>query len=692
MSTRVLPGVYTTINDLSSLPEGSTSLTVGYVLKANRGPIGKCQVVTSSTDFLTKYTFSGKPKTTDDWAYFSILKDLAYTNTLYVSRAANGALYGGLVAKSETSLGNILSISKEDKKIVVSGDVSDIVSASDIVRVFNASTALDGRYTVVSAVYASPITTITISETPSISYTYSAGTHPTAYKTQQPKPLTNILIGEIISVSTSAKTFTLSGDETDYVLAGDRIQVRSSEVNNGYYTVVSRVFTEGTSGQPGTTVIAVSETVASAIVDGDIYKNSIENPEGYTFASDDLFLITGVDQGAYNSDIEIEIVSTAESPNDLTESNVFTITVYDSTTNTQLESFMVSRNTEAKATDGTNLYIEEVINGNSAHIYVYNNTDVASTFLPCDTTSNVLLGGGYDGDTVSTGDMITALDYYSDKTIPISILANGSTESADFQEAMIALAESRQDIFCFLNSRLVDEKATLNSTKANNIIAYKKETLASTSYYAAMYANHPKVSDSFNSRKVQIGADAVAIAGWLNIINTKGYPYAYAGTIDGQVNSATTDWKIGDQSGEAALLNNASINYIAYDPKEGSYYMQSQNTLQIANSAFRNVGVMLNVLNIKEQFISLFKPYLQKPITTALRTQILNQGNDTMKLMVDQGRVTAYAFQDTSTATDLSDNTLRYLLTLAPTPYAQKIYLVMNIVNQTFDFSILQSV
>ena len=39
----------------------------------------------------------------------------------------------------------------------------------------------------------------------------------------------------------------------------------------------------------------------------------------------------------------------------------------------------------------------------------------------------------------------------------------------------------------------------------------------------------------------------------------------------------------------------------------------------------------------------------------------------------------------------MSNNTLRYVLALALTPYAQNIYLVMNVVNQMYDFSILQS-
>ena len=242
----------------------------------------------------------------------------------------------------------------------------------------------------------------------------------------------------------------------------------------------------------------------------------------------------------------------------------------------------------------------------------------------------------------------------------------------------------------FLNSRKVDEKATNPSDKAQNVVKYKKETLAATSFYGCMYAPHVKTSDTYNLRQVEIGCDGVAIAGWLNVLNTLNYPYVYAGPQNGQVTGVTCDWKIGDMSGEALALNDASVNYIAYDGKVGRYYMQSQNTLQIANSSMRNIGTVLNVLDIKENLTNYLKEFIQMPITVSLRRDIIDTVNDYLGPMVGT-RFSGYAFQDVSSDFDIADNTLRYLLTIAPTPYAQKIYLVMNIVNATFDFSILQS-
>ena len=45
---RKLPGVYTSLYDMSTLPEGEANLTVGYVLRANRGKVGEAVLMFST--------------------------------------------------------------------------------------------------------------------------------------------------------------------------------------------------------------------------------------------------------------------------------------------------------------------------------------------------------------------------------------------------------------------------------------------------------------------------------------------------------------------------------------------------------------------------------------------------------------------------------------------------------------------
>lgn len=727
--TRVLPGVYGSIFDNSQLPEGQGVLTVGYALACKKGTVGEPFLVVSPTDFLEKTTFSGKPPINGDPTYTTILKVLQQTNQVYISRVATNPLYGGLVVKRDFLLGDVAKIediSEYDAqtgevlnpltKITLIGQAQVDLVEGNIVRLYGTDTD-DGRYKVIAIETVEGNTEITVSATLNSALALT-GLVVELYKTQQPLALNKELIGEIKGIDNDVTIerlpyteLHLAGNVAPYALQGDQVRITGSGEDDGLHIVYDAQYDE----ELNETIITLKGKLPQPYIEStgtvvELYRDSIADPESYKFKEEDLFLICGKDQGAYNGDIQVNIISTAESPELLAESDTMQITVYNAQSGQQLgNSFLCSRDESARSIAGEPLYIEQVINGNSEYIRVLNNTLVDETLLPCNTvqpvtdnegnitgymTGDARLGGGSDGETIyanSSTAFISALEGFKDKTIPVSILGNGWCEENDYQQTLLSIAEDRLDCFAFLNSRKVDEQSPSNGTKATNIVKYKKGVLGSTTYMATMYAPHVTAVDTLNQRKVELGAEAVAIPGWLGIINTKGYPYAYAGYDDGAVTGVTTKWKIGDQSGEAQTMNDASVNYIAYDARDGVYYMQCQNTLQIANSALRNVGTVLNILDIKETFMRYFKPFIQKPITPELRGLILDGGRQQVKLYVDQRRITNGVLQDVSTDLDISNNTLRYILTIAPTPYAQVIYLVMNIVNQTYDFSILQS-
>ena len=698
MATRLLPGVYGSINDLSQLPEGATSLNVGYVVQSERGKLNEWGLVTSPTDFLTKYTFSGQPKQTDDPTIHSILKVLAQTNTLYVVRAANNPLYGGALIKKAKDYGTITKVSKEDETITIEG--TEFPEIGEIVMI-TGTNIVDG-YFIVKEVNGSTITV-----TGDITEDYQ-GTSEEAKLVRSPiVPISQVKIGEIFSTSPEENAFYLDGNVSVKFTQGDIVTIKGSSDtgyvnNNGDFKVVSAEFNLETNK----TKLIVEEDVVEGN-DGFVYFNSLVNPEAFEnfFEEDDLVLLTGIDQGEYNGKLAYTILSSVDNPDSLVYHkgakgifenpcpfDTLQLGIINTETNEVLETFLFSRDPEAEAIDGSLLYIDDVLSA-SAYIKAINNK--ANIDMPDSTLSGtpVQASGGSNGEPVTPADLVRALTAFEDKTVPISILGNGCSPEAEspiFQQALVELAVTRKDLFVFLNSRKSDEKATLPSVRAQNIVDYKKNTLANTSFYGCMYAPHVKTPDIFNSREVEIGTDGVAIAGWLNVINNLSYPYAFAGPRNGLVSGVTSNWKIGDMSGEAEILNDASINYVAYDGRVGRYYMQCQNTLQIANSSMRNIGTVLNVLDIKETLMTDLKEYLQLPITDDLRRDILDSVNDYLSPMVGN-RFYNYAFQDITTDVDVANNTLRYLLTISPTAYSQRIYLSMNIVNATFSFSILQS-
>lgn len=607
MATRELPGAYISLNDLSQYPEGANSLIVGYVVKAKRGAVNQAGLVTSPTDFLTKYTLTGAPAVNDDPTFWSILKVLSKTNQVYVVRAANNPIYGGVVIKKPVTVGALTAAVKETKTLTVTGTTAPVEGTKLMIK---GTGTIDGLYTVASAELQSPNISIVVKED---------------------------LVAD----------FTL-GAKAAYVYNAPIVPL----------------------------------------------EEGLEDPNNYEFKADDLMLITGIDAGAYNNDIAFDIVSSIDNSSQLVYPNTMKLVVKIASTNTTLETFEFSRKQDAKTIDGTSLYVDSVVKG-SAYIKVRNNTTLNGVYLPNSTLagSPIACAGGTDGEAVTTETLVGALNIFANKTIPIDILGNGCSVEAEneiFQQAMIALAEDRKDLIVFLSNRKEDESATLNSVKAQNVVDYKKSTLASTSFYSTMYAPHANYTDTFNSRTVKIGCDAIAIAGWLDVINNLNYPYAYAGPQNGLVSGVTFDWKIGDEGGEAQLLNDASVNYAAYDGRVGRYYMQCQNTLQIANSSLRNLGCVFNLLDLKRSMATFLKEYGQLPITNTLRRDILNKANNFLSPMVGS-RFYNVSFQDVTTEADLAQDTLRYFMYIDLTRYAQRIYVYMNIVNSTFDWTMVQS-
>ena len=721
MANRDLPNVYTTLNDMSALIEGDESLICGITLRANRGPIGEAYNVQDSSDFLTRYTFSGKPGVKQDSTYFDIIELLKASRNIYVSRAANNPLYGGLIVKKEVELGNFKGVTGSGdgdfKTVLVEGDISAKIKANDYIRFDREFLADEDQkhFYVKEVEVATDVTKLIVSESFSKAYAEEEA-QGKVYNCVAPKPITAVEVAEAFSdVDTENKTIKVEG-RIKKANAGDRVKI-----GDGFYTLDGAPKFESETGK---TIITFKEDI-EALIDlagiEPIKLNSIANPNEYAFESDELFLITGIDQGAYNSLIGIEIQSCNDY--ELVEPNSFKVIVNNLESGADLEEYLVSMSLTQKATDGTNMHIKDIINPMSDYIQIYTPEDeyIAEDAVPASTEDYEALGGGYDGDEIDVADNIAALQVFADKTVPISVLVNGNNENALYQAAMIAICESRLDCFAFLRTPKMYEKLTLPTQRVKQLINYKKNTLASNavsatttarsnafkphfktlggsmvssgadSYLAAIYGPHVTVTDLYNSRKVTIGADSIAAKQWLSVINDEGFPYAAAGPRLGTIRNATVEWKIGDESSEARQFNDASMNMLVYEARQKYYYFNTQNTLQLANSAFRNIGAVLNVLNIKETLARELKDYVQLPISDDLQEAVTRTICDYMDGCKSSNRVSDYALNNETTKIDISNNELHFMLTLAPAYYAQKIYLVVNVVNAAFDFQILQS-
>lgn len=755
---RKLPNVYTEINDLSALIEGNDSLTVGITLRANRGPLNQAVNISDSSDFLARYTFTGKPSVKQDSTYFDIIELLKVSKSVYVSRAANNPLYGGLVIKAEAKIGDLTGVAENNHaRILLNGDVVDKVVKNKYIRIATGTKSY--RYVVKAVEFATPMTQIELTEKVADALIeelaeQKASAKAIAIARATAQGLTEEEIAKAGNDAEMAVTFDviycvepvkldaielpnkLVGAEdkanadkgykgafffetnvVPYFCNGDRFRlegclkatgVTGATEDTQFYTVVNAEYDQKTT----LTKVYVKEKIDgqyTALPTGEdpkytnagvkVFREAIANPELFTFEKDDLCLITGIDQGAYNKDIGIAIESGNEVNFDEGK-GLFRLLVHNMLTGTDLEEHLVSMSPEAKSIDGSNVFVSDVVRDGSRYIKVITpdveTLETENVPVPASTPQRELdlfvnLGGGYDGDDITIANNIEALEVFADKMIPVSLLVNGNNENVLYQSAMIAVCEDRMDCFAFLRTPRTYEKLTVPTERVRQLINYKKNTLKSTSYFATMYGPHITTYDNYNARNVVVGADSISCRQWLKTINEKGFPYAAAGPANGTIPNVTTDWKIGDESGEAGQFNDASMNMLVYDARKGTYYFNTQNTLQLANSAFRNVGAVLNILNMKENLTTRLKDYVQLPITDDLQEAVTRTIETYMDGCKSAGRVSNYAINNNTTKIDISNNELHFVLTICPAYYAQVIYLAVNVVNAAFDFQILQS-
>lgn len=343
------------------------------------------------------------------------------------------------------------------------------------------------------------------------------------------------------------------------------------------------------------------------------------NPEGMEFETGEVMAIYGANQGLWNNDIFIEIVTDATK---VGLTGAFLINIYKAIAGTQefnqVESHLVSRDPDMVDGYGNNIYLENVINGNSNYIAVNNNELVAKTVMPKAIAkptyvSNVLtataLGGGTDGDAVTAADKITALEKLGNpEELSLQLLMNGGDSTATYQKAMLSLCETnrKHETFAILTTPADKEKL---QDAVTQLVNYRKTDLNANSYMGSIYTPHVKYYDRFNDRYFFASPDGM-VANKINAtIRDYGYNFPAAGYTRGQLGTAL-DVQKKFLPGELNSLCDNQINAIKNDPGRGVVIFDNQ-TLYTTKSDLQDQNNMICInLQIRPGLREFLKDYL----------------------------------------------------------------------------------
>lgn len=306
------------------------------------------------------------------------------------------------------------------------------------------------------------------------------------------------------------------------------------------------------------------------------------------------------------------------------------------TEGTILETFAgLSQASNARKANGSNNYYRDVINSQSAYVYVgqvdttelpeagthTNDTEdlvAASDGFEYSTSNTVisydLTGGSSGGNLATFDDLVDSYQLFADaETVDINFIIGPDLPTPDDENIatqLVQLAEGRRDVVVFLSP---SSKRTVNNTFANDDVIEWADTINSTSY-AVLDSTAIQVYDRYNDKFRWVNA-AGSIAGLCAFTDNVQDPwFSPAGFNRGQIRGVI---KVAHNpmKAERDSLYKSRINPIVSFPGEGTVLFGDKTALS-RPSAFDRI-------NVRRLFIT-----LEKAISSAAKFQLFELNDE----------------------------------------------------------------
>ena len=292
---------------------------------------------------------------------------------------------------------------------------------------------------------------------------------------------------------------------------------------------------------------------------------------------------------------------------------------------------------ESKDQYGNSMFVEDVVNGRSAYIKIYANTNVEADY-PMPTYDIYKVDHATSGDSPQMTELVKGWDLFKDRTqTTVNLLMNcGYINEAEnsYQQAMLAVAEKRRDCFC-----LFDVPST--ATESDVVLDWRKNSQGFNTYRGAVFTPWVKSYDSVNGKRNFNMCPSAYIA---KIMGAAGRPWiAAAGPNRGYYTSSIVSPTgltsyYDEETGGVLYQNqlNCGVKDIA------GYANWGQKTLQMKPSALDRINVARTVIYIETTLRDAARYHLFENNTAFERMQITLQFNQFLDEVVTGGGLTRY--------------------------------------------------
>lgn len=619
---QVSPGVNISEVDLTTVVP-SVSTTVGAFAGIFRwGPVGQRILVSSENDLVTNF---GRPNDNNAESWFSAANFLAYSNALYVVRAAANNTFAAIANTSAFDANSAHTIRNFDDYAVKSASFNSAVafiakwpgdkgsslrvSVCDSANQFNSTVDLVFANSTVNSSSSSTLTIPVGSKTANVYLANGGGWSPAT------EAVANVVMNDLVKSKLSVGDYVDVGNNS---IGRQSLKIVSISNTAGVYsgaTFLGGTYFNITFDQPYKLSADASST---SIVRYWEYFNQVGLAPGQsqftaaknsnTAAFDEMHVVVVDERGAFTSN-----------------------------PGTVLEVFQrVSRATDAKANDGTSNYYKTVLNNTSSFIWVaterggasYSNTAVNITAQSGSIPLSVNFQGGVDQSEVngaSIDDIARAWDMFaSPEEVDVSLLIAGKTQ-AGTNGTQIAnyiidnVANVRKDCIAFI-SPTKEDVVNAGIGTGDNVVEFRN-SLRSTSF-AVLDSGYKYQYDKYNDvyRWVPLNGD---VAGLCVRTDSERDPwFSPAGTARGQIkNVIKLAWN--PTKAYRDLLYKNGVNPVITQAGQGTILF-GDKTLQDKPSAFDHINVRRLFIILEKAIANAAKSFMFEFNDEFTRTQFRN--------------------------------------------------------------------
>lgn len=352
-----------------------------------------------------------------------------------------------------------------------------------------------------------------------------------------------------------------------------------------------------------------------------------------------------------------------------------------------VEKWIVSLTAGAKSFDNSNYYCEDLINGSSKYILLYD--DVANTDVPASQIGTALTGG-LDG-APAVGDMTTGYDLFENKEeVDVSMIIDGANNDAVTQAYIVDnITDVRLDcvgIFTVPKADVVGVASV--STAVTNMLTYVGTTLNKSTSWNSLYGNWKYQYDTYADkyRWVPLSGDIAGITAQTHYTRDPWFAPAFynRGKIKNCVKLA-----VNPKLAYRDQLYQANINPVVTSKGDGHIVM-GQKTLLTTPSSFNRLDVRWLFLVIEKAIAVSAKFFIGEKNTAFTRRQF--KGLVEPYLRDIQGREGIQDFyvqadENVNTPEVIQRNEFRASIYVKPTMTAEFIILEFVNVRQGVEFS-----